>query len=353
MIKLKEKLEQIIKPYYDYIKNIKEKDASIINEIDEIKNKIKNLENAIESNRKYLDVKLEILREKRINEIEKYFLKNKTPMKKSMQNSIESLYEEQAKKMITDTYEDIKYKKLEIELLNKRIRFLEAKEEKNKNYRRVYVKEIIQIKDNIIFKLNQEKKEILQIQDDLKNEKEQEKLTFSKLIEYKEMLEKKYYCLKEKLSSFKCKNDEDNVIMNPKEYVILSDKLNETSDRIVNIKDITEYVNIINKLDEQISYLEAKINVINNKLKEVEYTEEELEIRLIPLLPWEQEEYDRRNKLEIGNLDLLEGKSKPIIEELKEAIIQEKNDKSIMFTTITFNCPITVVNRVKPKVLKK
>lgn len=259
-----EEIDQLMKPYYEYTEKNKIKNNSIVNKISKIRKEIADLENNPEC-------------------------------------------------------------KQQKDLKNAELRSLMIEFDKNIKYRKVYVKEMIEIKNNIINRLQNKKNIILEFQNNLKKQL-QEKIKSLEEIEKKyiygmQKLESELHELNEKVNSFKYEYDENNRSINDFELEELFNKTSIVLEKIENMKNSkqvnTNQITVeITELNKKINSLEEKIKIINIKESEVALTKEELKISNITLSKLEQEEYDTRKGIKkVDEEDFYIEEGIPVIEE--------------------------------------
>lgn len=239
-----EEINQIMKPYYEYTEKNKVKNQNIINEIANVRKEISEIEN----------------------------------------NS-----------------EDTESKK--IDLLKGKLHSLMEEFDKNIKYRRVYVKEMIEIKNSIINKLTNRKNGILEFQNNLKKQALEKLKTIAEIenenIINRKKLEHELHELNEQVSSFVYEYDENNECINESEINKLFNKINMVLDKLKNIGNSKSSTTEIDELTKKINFLEEKIKIINDKESEITLSKEELKINTITLSKLEQDEYDRRKGIKV------------------------------------------------------
>lgn len=250
--------------------------------ISDRKDRIHELENQIIINRKGLKTKLEYLREGKQKEISDYLiqagLSNSAATKtyiSMIRNDLENSYSERERSLILDIenknkeiqneINSLKNDKQTVKRLNEEIKNLKnisddevnivenmMSLDKSPDYIRVYEKELLDTKIGL-------RKQILEFEKEVKSDLQKEKVNFDSV-----MLE---------LSQFKYKYDENHRVINGNEWRELYEKSNVILDRKNNIEKV--------------------LNVIKDYMGGVlDYSKD----KFLTLTPWEQAEYDRRNK---------------------------------------------------------
>lgn len=250
--------------------------------ISDRKDRIHELENQIIINRKGLKTKLEYLREGKQKEISDYLiqagLSNSAATKtyiSMIRNDLENSYSERERSLILDIenknkeiqneINSLKNDKQTVKRLNEEIKNLKnisddevnivenmMSLDKSPDYIRVYEKELLDTKIGL-------RKQILEFEKEVKSDLQKEKVNFDSV-----MLE---------LSQFKYKYDENHRVINGNEWRELYEKSNVILDRKNNIEKV---LNVIK------DYMGGLLDYSKDKF--------------LTLTPWEQAEYDRRNK---------------------------------------------------------
>lgn len=213
-------LEELMKPYFDK------------------KEEIENLSSQKNVEIRTLELRLEKLKDNRQREIDDYIQEaSKTDLNfyagytASLRKSLEAAYDEKENSIIT-----------EIEKL------------KNKSdYSRVYIREMIELKDKL-------RKELVAKKKDLNIELIKANIEFQKA-----NLE---------LSSFKYEYNSERQVLNGDKWKGLYNKFSLATSLIQEIK--------------------KELEMIDDYLRVTELTEEEIKVGMMAMTPWEKEEYDRR-----------------------------------------------------------
>lgn len=247
-----EKLEQIMKPYFDKKYEIERELGSAKREQDNLNNKISKIRDNREQEKRQLELRLEKLIDNKNKEISEYieqiYLSNP---------NVSPIYVSMVKKDLEQAYknqEDSLNSKI-AELGNEteeEINSLEAinKLDNTPNYDRVYEKELQNISEDL-------RKQLLSYQKEISEKLSQEKINFDNI-----MLQ---------LSKFKYEYNEQHQVINGNVWRELYDKSNTTLENINSLKKV------LNATEDYLSLTDSK------------------NYKYISLAPWEQSEYDRRN----------------------------------------------------------
>lgn len=281
-----EKLEQIMKPYFDKKEEIERLSNSNENEVEKFKNELAESKEKREKEIAKLELRLARLRENRDREIEEYV---------ASQPSFYAGYAATLRKDLEQAYK-AQEDELTTEIMNLVVNEKEMNSEQiinsvnsRPNYNKVYLREMIEIKDSLRKSLIAEQKEITFAL-------QREKINFDSV-----MLE---------LSNFKYQYNDQHQVINGLEWKELYEKSNQISSKM-------------NELRNSLKVVEEYLNL-------TELTKEEIAAGMSSLTPWEKAEYDRRNVInnqELPKPEKIEEKL-PVIQELDEFDKSNSEDPS-------------------------
>lgn len=273
-----ERLEQIMKPYFDKQNEIEMLSNSNKDEIKEAKDEIAELKEKRKLERAKLELRLERLRANKDREIEEYVSSQPSfyaGYATTVRKDLEQAYKAQEDELIAEikdfnkkTEEEIKAME-NLKAINSRL-----------DYSRVYLKEMIDVKESLRRPLIAEQKEITFAL-------QREKINFDSV-----MLE---------LSNFKYQYNDQHQVTNGLEWKELYEKSNQISNKI-------------NQLRNSLKVVEEYLNL-------TELTKEEIELSMSSLTPWEKAEYDRR-KGSINEVSFEQNLKEPIEIKSKQELPQ-------------------------------
>ena len=333
-----EVLQNIMKPYFDKQTEIENKPVELQNDKVAQTDKIKEMKQERINKRKELEIELENLRirekfaiknfnEKKEREIEEYISQSM-----DSNSSFFATYGSMLRKDLEQEY-DKKLQELQKgfkdqeDYLVSQIKELksvsdEEKEEKqtlealdNKtDFRRVDLRELVDIKENIRKQLLMEQK---RLNNELNRLQVEQRIYKSSLPMELEKHQLKFNEIMYKLSNFKYEYNDQHQVINGNEWRKLYEESNLISDEIYDLKqkiakDLTDSDEIL-EIKESLSKLDEYLDMTN-------LTDEEIKVIMMSMTPWEKVEYDRRKK--VTNNDLL-----PDIDEISNNI--DKNFKNL------------------------
>lgn len=317
-----EVIENIMKPYFDKKKEIEEVPIALENEKSEYKSKIANLKNERISRRKNLEIELENLRvrkkvaiedykEKMNREIEEYvnnamntnanfFTNYGAMLRKDLEQQyneklkiIEDKFKEQEQALIEEiktlisVSEEEKNTQQKLDLLNKK-----------SSYRRVDLRELVEIKGNLRKQLIAEQKKLFS----RKPEYDKKINEYNKDLEELKQYQIDFNKIMEKISNFKYQYNDQSLVINNDDFKKLCDESVLISEKI---KALTNKLTETSKFFE-VNDIEMGLNKIEQYLELTTLTSEEAAAVMRSMTPWEKEEYDRRKNANIGSVEEIE-----------------------------------------------
>lgn len=285
-----EKLEEIMKPYYEKQEEIKNVKISRDTEEKKVYDDAQSKKQEKEIQLNILRVRLENLVEKKEQEINKYieqiYITNPNASEiyvSKIKDELQQEYFEKEKGLMTEI------EALKNEIANKQPMLEDlVKVYEKPDYTRVYQKELLEINDEL-------RKQLYQFKNEIELQLRQEKINFDSV-----MLE---------LSRFKYEYDENRNVINGADWKAIYDKSNVITDRINELRKILDKISENLKLvaPEGITY-----------------------IPLSSLSPFEIAEYERRKALR-ENVEveaaLDEVNEEPQVEESEVEEVEEKNEE--------------------------
>jgi len=279
-----ERLEQIMKPYFDKQNEIEALSTENENEANRIKEEIASLKAKRKEERIKLELRLERLRANKDREIEEYVSSQPSfyaGYAATVRKDLEQAYKAQEDELIAEiksfdatTEKQISNLENSINSQPNRNYFVDMTDAKDllnnlsadnqklkeinsrPNYKRVYLREMIDVKNSLRKPLIAEQKEISYAL-------QKEKINFDSI-----MLE---------LSNFKYQYNDQHQVTNGLEWKELYEKSNQISSKI-------------NELRNSLKVVEEYLNL-------TELTKDEIAAAMSSLAPWEKAEYDRRNSI--------------------------------------------------------
>lgn len=287
-----ERLEQIMKPYFDKKEEIETLSNANSNEASEVKDEIAELRAKRKEERIKLELRLERLRANKDKEIEEYVLSQPSfyaGYAATVRKDLEQAYKAQEEDLMAEIKEFNKRTEDEIKAMEN-LKAINSRV----NYNRVYLREMIDLKNSLRKSLIAEQKEITFAL-------QREKINFDSV-----MLE---------LSNFKYQYNDQHQVTNGLEWKELFEKSNQISSKM-------------NELRNSLKVVEEYLNL-------TELTEEEKAVAMSGLTSWEKEEYNRRNGINVETLitenndttKVEEVQPVEITEEVKELPVVEETEK--------------------------
>lgn len=275
-----ERLEQIMKPYFDKKEEIEALSNANSNEASEVKDEIAELRAKRKEERIKLELRLERLRANKDKEIEEYVLSQPSfyaGYAATVRKDLEQAYKAQEEDLMAEIKEFNKRTEDEIKAMEN-LKAINSRV----NYNRVYLREMIDLKNSLRKSLITEQKEISYAL-------QREKINFDSV-----MLE---------LSNFKYQYNDQHQVTNGLEWKELFEKSNQIS----------------NKMNE----LRNALKVVEEYLNLTELTEDEKAVAMSGLTNWEKEEYNRRNGINVET-PITENINTQKVEEIQPAEITEE-----------------------------
>lgn len=192
------------------------------------------------------------------------------------------------------------------------------------DFRRVDLRELVDIKENIRKQLFVEQK---RLNNELNRLQIEQRIYITSLPMELEKQQLEFNEIMYKLSNFKYEYNDQHQVINGNEWRKLYEESNKISDRIYELKQ--KIAEGITDSEEILNVREALAN-IDKYLEMTNLTEEEIKVVMMSMTPWEKAEYDRRKALsnsELIGLDSDEDEFEEIkIDELPEDELEEKED---------------------------
>lgn len=329
-------IDEILFPYYDYIKSDQEKNKTVINNIEELQNQISSINEKIKSNKKQLSLNLKQIREQEEKEKEDYKIKCGDSYSESLLIDISNKYLEKSQQIIMDNITEENDKLMERKNIEKVLEKYMEEFQKNIEQKKIYTEKITTMKEDIISKLKLLKKDILDEYNDIKIELNKLKAKQNDYNLKKKTFEEELREINVILQKFK-REYLENKNINENEWVKLCNKVNETSTHIISLKVMGDDVNL-EEIEGQVSICEEKLNIINSKLKELDYNQN-LEIK--------QDEKEIKIDVETNQNNKI---TKDIVEETKKEELLEINP--VIEEVKTIEQPL-VLEPIKEEPVKK
>lgn len=311
-----EVIENIMKPYFDKKKAIEEAPIALENEKTEYASNISNLKNERISRRKELEVELENLRVRNKITIEDYKEKMNREIEEYVSNAMNTNsnfftnygvilrkdLEQQYNERLKELEENLKEKEQSLIDEIKSLKMVSAEEKneqqeldflnKKSSYRRVDLRELVEIKDNLRKQLIAEQKILLS----KKAEYDKKVNEYNQNLEELKQYQLDFNKIMEKISNFKYQYDDQGLVINNDDFKKLCDESVLISEKI---KVLTNKLTETSKFFE-VNDIEMGLNKIEEYLELTTLTSEEAAAVMRSMTPWEKEEYDRRKNANIS-----------------------------------------------------
>lgn len=307
-----EVIENIMKPYFDKKKAIEEAPIALENEKTEYASNISNLKNERISRIKELEVELENLRVRNKITIEDYKEKMNREIEEYVSNAMNTNsnfftnygvilrkdLEQQYNERLKELEENLKEKEQSLIDEIKSLKMVSAEEKneqqeldflnKKSSYRRVDLRELVEIKDNLRKQLIAEQKILLS----KKAEYDKKVNEYNQNLEELKQYQLDFNKIMEKISNFKYQYDDQGLVINNDDFKKLCDESVLISEKI---KVLTNKLTETSKFFE-VNDIEMGLNKIEEYLELTTLTSEEAAAVMRSMTPWEKEEYDRRKQ---------------------------------------------------------
>lgn len=207
------------------------------------------------------------------------------------------------------------------------------------DYRRVDLRELVEIKEDLRKKLFTERKILISKLKDLRPKQDDYNNTAEELREYQTKLND----IVDKLSNFKYEYNDQNQVVNNTEWKQLYEERILISNKIT---DLASLLDEKNSIIPEFNDVSKAIEKVEEYIKLTELTKEETAAIMMSMTPWEREEYDRRKGVSNKNTDLIQ------IDDDKKYKFEEKDGKIIVddmenLLGVIFNDVVKTISNLK------